>query len=151
MGDVATVAAELRGTLPNTRFGVKGTVVQQWRERKGKRYGPYYCLMWCEGGRLRKRYLKRDEMDAVRASCEKRRAIERERRERGNKPYPGISEYEWKEARRYIRQMIRDAMRDNVSPQQLRKIRYRFSNCARSCIDNAEGPHRSYTFQSASY
>lgn len=125
MGDDVTVATELPETLPNTRFGVKGSVHAQWRERGGKRYGPYYCLMWREGGRLRKRYLKRDEADAVRASCEKRRAIEREHRERGNKPYPGISEYDWQEARRYIREMIRDAVGDNATPQQLRKMLYR--------------------------
>lgn len=81
--------------------------------------------MWREGGRLRKRYLKRDEADAVRVACDKRRAIEREHRERGGKPYPGISEYEWNHARRYIRQMIRDALGDNTTPQQLRKMLYR--------------------------
>lgn len=124
MSDDATVAPKLRETLPNTRFGVKGTVIEQWRERNGKRYGPYYFLMWREDGRLHKRYLKREEADAVRASCEKRRAIEREHRERGNEPYLGISEYEWKEARRYIRQMIRDAIGDNATPQQLRKMLY---------------------------
>jgi hypothetical protein len=79
----ATVAPQLPETLPNTRFGLKGTVVQQWRERNGKRYGPYYCLMWRESGRLRKRYLKPEEADAVRASCEQR--------ERGNEPYLGIT------------------------------------------------------------
>lgn len=121
----ATVAAELPETLPNTRFGVKGTVIEQWRERNEKRYGPYYFLMWREGGRLRKRYLKREEADAVRVACEERRAIEREYRERGGKPYPGISKQEWNEARRYIRQMIRDAVGDNATPQQLRKMLYR--------------------------
>jgi hypothetical protein len=125
MTEQATIAAELRETLPNTRFGVKGTVVEQWRERNGRRYGPYYCLMWREGGRLRKRYLRREEADAVRASCEQRRAIEREHRERGNTPYPGISEQEWDEQHRYIRQMIRDAVGDNATPQQLRKMLYR--------------------------
>lgn len=33
MGDEATVATELPEALPNTRFGVKGTVIEQWRER----------------------------------------------------------------------------------------------------------------------
>jgi len=121
----ATVATELPETLPNTRYGVKGSVCEQWRERNGKRYGPYYCLMWREGGRLRKRYLKREDVDAVRASCDERRAAERERREnRGNIP-DAISRYEWNEQRRSIRRMIRDAVGDNASPKQLRKMLYR--------------------------
>lgn len=125
MGAIGTVATELPETLPNTRFGVKGSVHAQWRERDGVRYGPYYCLMWREGGRLRKRYLQREEADAVRASCDERRATEREHRARGGKPFPGINRYEWDEARRYIRQMIRDAVGDNASPKQLRKMLYR--------------------------
>ena len=125
MGNAATVAAELRETLPNTQFGVKEAVVEQWRERNGKRYGPYFCLMWREGGRLRMRYLKRDEADAVRAACAKRRAIARAHRERGGKPYPGISKQEWNEARRYIRQMSREAMGESVTPKQLLKMLYR--------------------------
>lgn len=121
----ATVATELPGTLPNTRYGVKGSVCEQWREHNGKRYGPYYCLMWREGGRLRKRYLKREEADAVRASCDGRRVTEREHRERRGKALPGFSQYEWDEQRRYVRQMIRDAVGDNATPQQLRKMLYR--------------------------
>jgi len=121
----ATVATELPGTLPNTRYGVKGSVCEQWRERNGKRYGPYYYLMWREGGRLRKRYLKREEADVVRASCDERRATEREHRERRGKALPGVSQYEWDEQRRYTRQTIRDAVGDNASPKQLRKMLYR--------------------------
>lgn len=121
----ATVATELPETLPNTRYGVKGSVCEQWRERNGKRYGPYYCLMWREGGRLRKRYLKREEADAVRASCDERRATEREHRERRGKALQGVSQYEWDEQRRNIRQMIRDAVGDNAPPNVLRRLLYR--------------------------
>jgi len=120
----ATVATELPETLPSTRFGVKGSVCEQWRERNGKRYGPYYCLMWREGGRLRKRYLKPEEVDVVRASCDERRATEREHRARRGKALEGCNQYEWNEQRRYVRQMIRDAVGDSVPPNVLRKMLY---------------------------
>ncbi len=118
----ATVATELPETLPNARYGVKGSVCEQWRERNGKRYGPYHCLMWRENGRLRKRYLKRGEADAVRASCDERRRTEREHRERRGKALQGFSQYEWDEQRRCIRRMIRDGVGDNVPLNALWKM-----------------------------
>lgn len=120
----ATVATELPETLPNTRYGVLGSVCEQWRERNGKRYGPYYCLMWREGGRLRKRYLKLEEVDVVWASCDERRATEREHRARRGAALEGCNQYEWNEQRRYVRQMIRDAVGDSVPPNVLRKMLY---------------------------
>ena len=54
--------------LPNT---LPGAVCAQWRERDGKRYGPYWCRMWREGGRLYKQYIKREDVDAVRAACQR--------------------------------------------------------------------------------
>ena len=56
--------------LPNT---LPGAVCEQWRERDGKRYGPYYFRFWREGGRLHKQYVKPDEVDAVRAACQRHR------------------------------------------------------------------------------
>jgi hypothetical protein len=125
MGDDATVATELPETLPSTRYGVKGSVHEQWRERNGKQYGPYYCLMWRESGRLCKRYLKRDQAEAVRTACEGRQAAERERREQRGKIPLGTSRYEWDEQRRQINRMIRDAVGENMTPKQLRKVLYR--------------------------
>lgn len=63
--------------LPNS---LPGAVVAQYRERDGKRYGPYYCRCWREGGKLRKRYVKRTEVAAVRAACRRHRDERAERR-----------------------------------------------------------------------
>lgn len=64
--------------LPNS---LPGAVVAQYRERDGKRYGPYYFRCWREGGRYRKQYVKRAEVEAVRAACRRHRDERRERRE----------------------------------------------------------------------
>ncbi len=62
--------------LPNS---LPGAVVAQWRERGGERYGPYYFRCWREGGRFRKEYVKRMDVDAVRAACQRHREEQRER------------------------------------------------------------------------
>ncbi len=75
--------------LPKPRALVKGTVHEQYvrcgkmncRCRKGKPHGPYHYLFWRERGRLRKLYLRRDEVDEVRAACTARQAQQRSLRE----------------------------------------------------------------------
>jgi len=47
---------------------------------RGELHGPYFYLFWREGGRLRKRYLRADEVDAVRAACDERRGRDARRR-----------------------------------------------------------------------
>lgn len=37
--------------------------------RQGKPHGPYYYRVWRDGARVRKQYVKRSEMEAVRAAC----------------------------------------------------------------------------------
>ncbi len=64
--------------LPNS---LPGAVVAQYRERDGKRYGPYYFRCWREDGQFRKRYVKRADVEAVRAACQRHRDERRERRE----------------------------------------------------------------------
>jgi len=63
--------------LPNN---LPGAVCAQWRERDGKRYGPYYFRFWREGGRLHKQYIKRNEVDAVRTACAHHREEQEARR-----------------------------------------------------------------------
>jgi hypothetical protein len=36
-------------------------------------HGPYFYRFWREGGRLRKKYVKRGELEEVRARCQARR------------------------------------------------------------------------------
>jgi len=65
-----TTQTKTTKALPNS---VPGAVCAQWRERDGKRYGPYYFRFWREGGRLHKQYVKCSEVDAVRAACQQHR------------------------------------------------------------------------------
>jgi len=72
MGQTKTVK-----TLPNT---LPGAVCAQWRDRDGKRYGPYYFRFWREGGRLHKQYITRNEVEAVQAACGRHREEQTARR-----------------------------------------------------------------------
>jgi|SRR6266853_5876053 len=47
---------------------------------KGQLHGAYFYHFMRVGGRLKKRYLKPDEVQAVKAACQARREDERERR-----------------------------------------------------------------------
>jgi hypothetical protein len=50
---------------------------QNCRCTGGALHGPYWFLRWREGGRQLRRYVKRDELEAVRAVIEQRQAQER--------------------------------------------------------------------------
>ena len=75
---------ERRETLPKTA-SVCGQMVRCGRPNcrcaRGALHGPYACLFWREGGRLRKRYLRLAEAAAVRQECTDRRTAQRELRE----------------------------------------------------------------------
>jgi hypothetical protein len=47
---------------------------------RGHLHGPYYALFWREEGRLRKRYVRTTELEAVRDACAARREHERRTR-----------------------------------------------------------------------
>src|SRR5262245_47492898 len=63
-----------------------GVVLYQWvrcgrpgcRCARGRPHGPYHYRFWREGGRLRKAYVRRADVAAVRARCEARRQARRE-------------------------------------------------------------------------
>jgi hypothetical protein len=82
-----TGAAEAANPLPQ-----KGTVHRQARRcgrptcrcARGQPH-PYHALFWRQDGRLVKKYLKRDEVEAVRAACRERARREREVREVGRR------------------------------------------------------------------
>jgi len=54
-----------------------GAVVAQYRTVNGKRYGPYWFRMWREGGRLRKEYVRKEDLEEVRERCESGRQLKR--------------------------------------------------------------------------
>jgi hypothetical protein len=58
--------------LPNT---LRGAVVAQYRKRGDRTYGPYWFRVWREKGKVRKVYVKPEELEAVRRACERRREL----------------------------------------------------------------------------
>jgi hypothetical protein len=58
-----------------------GAICAQWvrcsrpncRCARGSLHGPYHYRFWREGGRLRKEYVRRQDVDRVRAQCRARR------------------------------------------------------------------------------
>jgi len=121
---VMTERGDLPGTLPNIPAELPGVVCEQSVRRGNKRH-VYHARFWREDGRLRKQYVRKDDVEAVRAACAARQAAERERRERrGVIPF-GIGKYEWDEQRRQINRTIRDTVGENMSPNRLRKLLYR--------------------------
>ena len=110
LGEVADVRAgetKQAGALPKTG---EGAVCAQYRRcgkpschcAHGTLHGPYFCLFWRERGRLRKRYLRSDEVDAVRASILDRREREQSERERRQ-----IWHTNWRELRAALREVER--------------------------------------------
>ena len=83
MGAGAPVRIERSKTLPKT---LPGAVCAQWvrcgrpncKCARGELHGPYYYRFWREGGRLHKKYIKREDLDAVKKACERRRHERRE-------------------------------------------------------------------------
>jgi hypothetical protein len=81
VGNEKNSAEALPKTLP-------GVVLEQWircgrrncRCAGGKKHGPYYYRVWRQDGRLRKAYVPRDEVEAVRIQCRARQEEEREER-----------------------------------------------------------------------
>jgi hypothetical protein len=93
--------------LPQTLSGV---VLEQYK-RCGRRncrcasgapHGPYYARFWREGGRLRKVYVRRDEVDDVRSRCRARQEEQREQRR---------FEREAMEYLRWVRTLLREEAR----------------------------------------
>jgi hypothetical protein len=59
---------------------------------RGQLHGAYYYHFVRVGGRLRKRYLKLDEVEAVKAACHARRADERARRSETRQAHQSVRE-----------------------------------------------------------
>jgi hypothetical protein len=70
--------------LPKTPL--PGVVCKQWvrcgrpncRCARGRPHGPYSYRFWREGGRLRKQYVRPEELEEVLGRCEARRRARRE-------------------------------------------------------------------------
>ncbi len=123
MNVVASQQRDLPETLPNIPAELPGVVCAQ-SVRRGNKSHVYHARFWREDGRLRKQYVRKADVEAVRAACAARQAAEREHRERRAAIPFGISKYEWNEQRRQINRTIRDAVGENMTPNQLRKLLY---------------------------
>jgi hypothetical protein len=79
---------ERKSSVPLPKLPLPGVVRPQWvrcgrpgcRCARGELHGPYFAPMWRENGRLRKQYVKRSEVEEVRARCEARRQLRRQLR-----------------------------------------------------------------------
>ena len=66
-----------------------GAVCVQWRTcgkptckcARGERHGPYYTWFWRSKGKLIAQYVKREDVDAVRAECQANREFQRDLRQ----------------------------------------------------------------------
>src|SRR5262245_7945046 len=76
------MANDLCESLPKM---LPGVVCEQWtrcgrgncRCVSGRPHGPYHYRFWREGGKLRKAYVRRADVDHVRAQCRARQANRR--------------------------------------------------------------------------
>ena len=73
-----TTETESVETLPKT---LPGVVCAQWRKcgnadcrcARGDLHGPYFARFWRQGGRLRKAYVRKADVEDVRERCQARR------------------------------------------------------------------------------
>jgi len=111
-GSCAQVRTVSHEALQNIPAELPGVVCVQYVTRGKKRHA-YHARFWRERGRLRKQYIRKCDVETVRAACEARRERERERiktRALMVAAFGAAVEAQ----RRQIRQMIRDAVGDNV-------------------------------------
>ena len=104
-GGARMAKPEIDQTLPKTC-----AVCVQWkccgrpgcRCARGMLHGPYFCMFWRSGGRLRKRYVRLAEGPGLRAMCRESREEARERRETARR-----AQAEWRALRALLREMER--------------------------------------------
>ena len=88
-----------------------GAVCLQWKRcgragcrcTRGALHGPYYCVFWRAGGRLRKRYVRLAEGPALQATRREQRQQEREQRETARQ-----ARAEWRALRALLRELERE-------------------------------------------
>lgn len=104
-----TPATKQAKALPKT-----GALCPQWVKcgkstchcAVGNLHGPYWYLFWRQGGRLRKRYIKPAEVEAVRAACD----AERQRRRRWRR-VKKAAQQQYRELLPLLREIERDGRR----------------------------------------
>ena len=115
---------ELPETLQNIPAELPGVVCEQ-SVRRGNKQHVYYARFWREDGRLHKQYVRKADVEAVRAACAARREREAERTKTRALIVAAFGEEALRESQRQIRATLREAVGDNLTPNQLRKLLYR--------------------------
>ena len=66
---------------PTNAQPLKGWISTFFVRNKGRRFGPYHVRVWKENGKTHKRYIKPNELETIRASCQAHRQMKKEGRE----------------------------------------------------------------------
>ncbi len=112
-GNCAQVRTVSREALQNIPAELPGVVCVQYVTRGKKRHA-YYARFWRERGRLRKQYIRKADVEAVRTACAARQEREGERMKTRALMVAAFGMAAVEAQRRQIRRMIRDAVGDNV-------------------------------------
>ena len=121
---------------------LRGWVAQYFRRYKGRKLGPYYVRRWKVGNKLRKEYIKPQDVERVRAECLAYREASQRKREGARKCNTFIDNYSFlgrmmnkyekgKEPTRlegeYILRLEREGMYITGKPRTRRKITRRYA------------------------
>lgn len=107
-------APDMHEALQNTDAPLPGVVCIQYVTRGDKRHA-YYARFWREGGKLHKQYVRKADVEQVRAAC-----AARQEQEAGRKQFRALlvdtfGAAEVNAQRRAIRAMIADAVGENTA------------------------------------
>lgn len=101
-------------TLQNTDAPLPGVVCIQYVTRGNKRHA-YHARFWREGGRLRKQYIRKADVERVQAACAARQEREASRQACRALIVEAFGAAAVNAQRRAVRSMIADAVGDNTA------------------------------------
>lgn len=113
-GKLGHDAPEMHEALQNTDAPLPGVVCMQYVTRGNKRH-VYYARFWRERGKLRKQYVRKADVERVRAACAVRREREAVQREFRARLVEAFGAAVVNAQRRAIRAMIADAVGENTA------------------------------------
>jgi len=112
-GKMGHNAPDIYEALQNTDAPLPGVVCVQYVTRGNKRHA-YYARFWREGGKLHKQYVRKADVERVRAACAARQEKEAGRKQFRALLIDAFGAAEVNAQRRAIQAMIRDAVGENT-------------------------------------
>jgi hypothetical protein len=112
-GNVAQVRAVSHAALQNIPAMLPGVVCVQYVKR-GKKMHAYHARFWRERGKLRKQYVRKADVEAVRAACAARQEREGERMKTRALMVAAFGKAAVEAQLRQIHRTIREAVGENV-------------------------------------